>query len=80
MEHRGFGITKEWDKVFEKSDKVHHSKVTFKNRFGIELVADMYVPKVFEGKLPAIAVDGPFGAVKEQFSGLYTQKMEKWVI
>lgn len=64
-------ITKEWDKVFLKSEKVEHSKVTFHNRFGTSLVADMYIPKNIEGKLPAIAVAGPFGAVKEQSSGLY---------
>ena len=64
-----------WDKIFPKSSKVNHSKVTFHNRFGITLVADMYVPKDIEGKLPAIAVCGPFGAVKEQCSGLYAQTM-----
>lgn len=68
-------LTKEWDKTFPKSDKVNHSKVTFHNRYGITLVADMYVPKNIEGKLPAIAVSGPFGAVKEQASGLYAQTM-----
>lgn len=68
-------LTKEWDKVFPKSDKVNHSKVTFRNRYGITLAADMYVPKNAEGKLPAIAVSGPFGAVKEQSSGLYAQTM-----
>ncbi len=68
-------ITNEWDKVFKLSDKVEHSKVTFYNRFGITLVADMYVPKDAKGKLPAIAVAGPFGAVKEQSSGLYAQIM-----
>ena len=64
-----------WDKVFPKSDKVNHSKVTFHNRYGITLVADMYVPKNVQGKLPAIAVSGPFGAVKEQASGLYAQTL-----
>lgn len=64
-----------WDKVFPKSDKVNHSKVTFHNRYGITLVADMYVPKNAQGKLPAIAVSGPFGAVKEQASGLYAQTL-----
>ena len=64
-----------WDKTFPKSDKVDHSKVTFVNRYGITLAADMYVPKDAEGKLPAIAVSGPFGAVKEQCSGLYAQTM-----
>ena len=68
-------LTHEWDKTFKKSDKVDHSKVTFINRYGITLAADMYVPKNTEGKLPAIAVCGPFGAVKEQCSGLYAQTM-----
>ena len=68
-------LTQEWDKVFSKSDKVDHKKVTFHNRYGITLAADMYTPKGAEGKLPAIAVSGPFGAVKEQSSGLYAQKM-----
>ena len=68
-------LTQEWDKVFPKSDKVDHRKVTFVNRYGITLAADMYVPKNAQGKLPAIAVSGPFGAVKEQSSGLYAQEM-----
>ena len=68
-------LTQEWDKVFPKSDKVDHRKVTFHNRYGITLAADLYTPKGAEGKLPAIAVCGPFGAVKEQSSGLYAQKM-----
>ena len=68
-------LTQEWDKVFLKSDKVAHKKVTFHNRYGITLAADMYTPRGAEGKLPAIAVSGPFGAVKEQSSGLYAQKM-----
>ena len=68
-------LTQEWDKVFPKSDKVDHQKVTFHNRYGITLAADLYTPKGAEGKLPAIAVCGPFGAVKEQSSGLYAQKM-----
>lgn len=68
-------LTKTWDKVFTKSDNVEHSKVTFVNRYGITLAADMYVPKNTKGKLPAIAVSGPFGAVKEQSSGLYAQEM-----
>ena len=68
-------LTQEWDKVFPKSDKVDHKKVTFHNHYGITLAADMYTPKGTEGKLPAIAVSGPFGAVKEQSSGLYAQKM-----
>ncbi len=68
-------LTKEWDKVFPKSDKVNHRKVTFHNRYGITLAADWYEPKNAQGKLPAIAVSGPFGAVKEQSSGLYAQSM-----
>ena len=68
-------LTQEWDKVFPKSDKVDHKKVTFKNRYGIELAADMYTPKDATGKLAALAVTGPFGAVKEQTSGLYAQHM-----
>ena len=68
-------ITNEWDKVFPQSEKVDHKKVTFKNHFGITLVADMYVPKSINGKLPALAVSGPYGAVKEQSSGLYAQEM-----
>ena len=68
-------LTQNWDKTFEKSEKVDHCKVTFVNRYGITLAADMYVPKNAEGKLPAIAVSGPFGAVKEQCSGLYAQIM-----
>ena len=67
-------LTQEWDKVFPKSDKVDHKKVTFHNRYGITLAADMYTPKSVVDKLPAIAVSGPFGAVKEQSSGLYAQK------
>lgn len=68
-------LTQEWDKTFTKSDKVDHKKVTFCNRYGITLAADMYTPKTAGGKLPAIAVSGPFGAVKEQASGLYAQTM-----
>ena len=68
-------ITNEWDKVFPLSDKVNHKKVTFKNHFGITLVADMYEPKNYKGKLPALAVSGPYGAVKEQSSGLYAEEM-----
>ncbi len=68
-------LTQEWDKTFSKSDKVDHRKVTFVNRYGITLAADMYSPKGAEGKLPAIAVSGPFGAVKEQSSGLYAQQL-----
>lgn len=70
-------LTEEWDKTFPKSEKVNHRKVTFNNRFGITLVADLYEPKEYEGKLSAIAVAGPFGAVKEQASGLYAQEMAK---
>lgn len=64
-----------WDKTFPKSEKVDHKKITFMNRYGITLAADMYIPKNAEGKLPAIAVSGSFGAVKEQCSGLYAQTM-----
>lgn len=68
-------LVSEWDKTFKKSDKVNHKKIIFHNRYGITLVADMYVPKYAEGKLPAIVICGPFGAVKEQASGLYGQIM-----
>ena len=68
-------LTEEWDKTFTKSDKVDHCKVTFINRYGITLAGDLYTPKNAKGKLPAIAVCGPFGAVKEQCSGLYAQTM-----
>lgn len=68
-------ITNEWDKTFELSNKVNHKKVTFKNHFGITLVADMYEPKEYEGKLSALAICGPYGAVKEQASGLYAEEM-----
>ena len=68
-------LTEEWDKTFPKSNKVSHRKVTFHNRYGITLAADLYEPKNAEGKLAAIAVSGPFGAVKEQASGLYAQTM-----
>jgi len=64
-----------WDKTFPKSEKTEHKKISFKNRYGITLVGDMYVPKGAKGKLAAIAVCGPFGAVKEQSSGLYAQTM-----
>lgn len=70
-------LTEEWDKVFPLSDEVNHRKVTFVNHFGITLAADLYEPKEYSGKLPAIAVAGPFGAVKEQSSGLYAQEMAK---
>ena len=68
-------LTEEWDKTFPKSNLINHKKVTFHNRYGITLAADLYEPKQAEGKLPAIAVCGPFGAVKEQASGLYAQTM-----
>ncbi len=69
-------LTQAWDKTFPKSDKVDHQKVTFKNRYGITLAADLYLPKNRgTQKLAAIAVGGPFGAVKEQSSGLYAQHM-----
>ena len=70
-------LTQEWDKVFPQSDEVNHSKITFHNRYGITLAADLYMPKNATGKLPAIAVSGPFGAVKEQASGLYAQELAK---
>ena len=70
-------LVKEWDKTFKKEEIVENCKVIFHNRYGIELVADMYKPKNISGKLPAIAVSGPFGAVKEQASGLYAQEMAK---
>ncbi|MDE7308551.1 MAG: alpha/beta hydrolase [Lachnospiraceae bacterium] len=75
MMKKKLNLTEEWDKVFPKSDKVNHRKITFYNRYGITLAADLYEPKNAEGKLPAIAVSGPFGAVKEQASGLYAQEM-----
>ena len=75
MKTEDLKLTGEWDKTFPKSDRVNHSKVTFVNRYGITLAADMYVPKNADGKLPALAVSGPFGAVKEQSSGLYAQTM-----
>lgn len=68
-------LTSEWDKTFPKSDKVNHCKVTFTNRYGITLAADMYTPKDIAGKLPTIAICGPFGAVKEQCAGLYAQQL-----
>lgn len=66
-----------WDKVFTKSEEVNHRKITFVNRYGITLAADLYEPKNYSGKLPALAVSGPFGAVKEQSSGLYAQEMAR---
>lgn len=68
-------LIQEWDKTFPENDKVRHSKVTFHNRYGITLAADLYIPKNAEGKLPTIAISGPFGAVKEQSSGLYAQTL-----
>ena len=68
-------LTEQWDKTFPKSEKVNHTKVTFVNRYGITLAGDLYIPKNASGKLPALAVSGPFGAVKEQASGLYAQTM-----
>ena len=75
MKTENLKLTQEWDKVFPKSEKVDHSKVTFVNHFGITLAADLYVPKNAKGKLLALAVSGPFGACKEQASGLYAQTM-----
>ena len=75
MKTEELNLVTEWDKTFPKSEKINHSKVTFVNRYGITLAADMYVPKNATGKLAAIAVSGPFGAVKEQCSGLYAQTM-----
>lgn len=77
MKDEKLTLTQEWDKTFPKSDAVNHSKITFRNRYGITLAADLYIPKNASGKLPAIAVCGPFGAVKEQCSGLYAQEMAK---
>ena len=78
MKKENLVLTQEWDKVFPKSEKVDHCKVTFINRYGITLAADMYSPKGAQGRLPAIAVCGPFGAVKEQSSGLYAQIMAEY--
>ncbi len=75
MENMKLNLTNEWDKTFPKSDKVSHSKVMFHNRYGITLAADMYMPKNADGRIAAIAVCGPFGAVKEQAAGLYAQTM-----
>ena len=68
-------LAQEWDKVFPRDERMEHCKVAFANRYGITLAADLYKPKSAQGKLPAIAVSGPFGAVKEQSSGLYAQEM-----
>ena len=75
MKNEMLTLIQKWDKTFPQSDKVEHRKVIFHNRYGITLAADMYIPKNAEGKLPAIAVSGPFGAVKEQCSGLYAQTL-----
>lgn len=75
MKEEKLTLTQEWDKTFPKSEKADHKKVTFHNRYGITLAADMYIPKNADGRLPAIAVCGPFGAVKEQCSGLYAQTL-----
>jgi len=75
MKNEMLTLTQEWDKTFPRSDKTDHRKVTFRNRYGITLAADMYIPKNAGGKLPAVAVCGPFGAVKEQCSGLYAQTL-----
>lgn len=75
MENAKLILIEEWDKTFPKSDKVNHRKITFHNRYGITLAADLYEPKNADSKLPAIAVCGPFGAVKEQSSGLYAQTL-----
>lgn len=75
MKEEKLNLTEEWDKTFEKSNKVNHRKVTFHNRYGITLAADLYEPKEYTGKLAAIAISGPFGAVKEQASGLYAQEL-----
>jgi hypothetical protein len=75
MKTETLALTQDWDKTFPQSDKVYHKKVTFVNRYGITLAADLYTPKNATGKLAAIAVCGPFGAVKEQASGLYAQTM-----
>lgn len=70
-------LTQEWDKTFPQNDEVRHGKVTFHNRYGITLAADLYIPKNATSKLPAIAISGPFGAVKEQASGLYAQELAR---
>lgn len=76
MKQTQLDLVETWDKVFPQSEKVNHTKTTFTNRYGLTLAADLYIPKEFkQEKLPALAVSGPFGAVKEQSSGLYAQKM-----
>lgn len=75
MKTEALQLVAEWDKTFPKSEQVNHKKITFINRYGITLAADLYMPREAKGKLPALAVCGPFGAVKEQCSGLYAQTM-----
>ena len=75
MKAESLNMTQEWDKTFPRSKNVDHRKISFVNHFGITLAADLYLPKNITGKLPAIAVSGPFGACKEQSSGLYAQEM-----
>ena len=75
MKTEALQLTQEWDKPYSRDERVDHCKVTFANRYGITLAADMFIPKNATGKLPAIAVSGPFGAVKEQVSGRYAQEM-----
>jgi len=75
MKMEELNLTAEWDKTYPRDERVQHTKITFVNRYGITLAADMFVPKGIEGKLPALAVCGPFGAVKEQVSGRYAQEM-----
>ena len=75
MTNEKLNLTQTWDKTFAKNQKVEHVKKTFHNRYGITLAADMYFPKTAKGKLAAIAVAGPFGAVKEQAAGLYAQEL-----
>ncbi len=75
MKTENLTLVQEWDKTFPRSNKVEHSKITFINRYGITLAADLYKPKGVSGRLPAVAVSGPFGAVKEQSSGLYAQEV-----
>ena len=74
-ESKDMKLDQEWDKTFAKSENIDHKKVTFRNRYGITLAGDLYIPKNAAGKLAAIAVSGPFGAVKEQASGRYAQTM-----
>lgn len=73
-------LTQQWDKTFPQSNKVNHTKITFHNRYGITLAADLYIPKNTMGKLPAVAVSGPFGAVKEQASGFVCTNFSRtWI-